>query len=53
MSGPKADGTGMEKMKESMPKDTVDSDANSRSEVPGGESGSGSHVQITGPNSKK
>jgi len=51
MSGPKVDGTGQEKMKESMPKDTVDSDA--RTDVPGGESKKGSQVQVTGPNSYK
>ena len=51
MSGPKADGTGMEKMKETMPKDTVDSDA--RTDVPGGESKKGSQVEKTGPNAYK
>jgi hypothetical protein len=49
--GPKVDGTGQEKMKESMPKDTVDNDA--RTDVPGGESGKGSQVQVTGPNSAR
>lgn len=51
MSGPKVDGKGLDTPPEKTPQSSVNVQV--KTDVPGGESKSGKHIEISGPNSGK
>jgi hypothetical protein len=50
MGGPNVDGKGLDQPKEKTPEASVN--VGVKTDVPGGESKSGKHIEITGPNAR-